>query len=241
MTNNSKINKNNYLKTQCKKAVIVFSKYPEEGKVKTRIANTLGNEFALTFHKECTEHTLIEVLKINSAEVFFYLFFTENKDREKIKSWTDSKFLLELQEGIDLGEKMLNAFKKVISSGSEKTIIIGTDIPDISADILNQAFNALDESDIVIGPSSDGGYYLIGMKKLYIELFSNINWSTNSVLTQTLKIIDDLKLSYFTLTELIDIDTEEALITWFERNSNGKDDSLKKRINSFYVNHIQMK
>ena len=219
--------------------VIVFCKYPVEGKVKTRIANTMGNEFAVKLYKIFAEHTFQELLKTDS--VFPYLFFKGKEDRGKIEDWTGREFLLETQEGDDLGERMYNAFKKVIDRGSAKTIIVGTDIPDVSSDIIRKAFQALDNSDIVIGPSNDGGYYLLGMKKLYKGLFSGIEWSGNSVLSATLDKINSLNLSYSILPELIDIDTEDDLKKWLAKYSDENTYSIKATIRSLLLTHLEMK
>ncbi len=226
-------------------AVIVFSKYPEEGQVKTRIARTLGHTFAASFYKICAEHTFSEVLNIKSKKTAAYLFYSEKSDKEKFKSWTNSRFLLNHQEGNDLGQKMFNAFKKVFENGSDKAIIIGTDIPDITSQILDDAILALDESDVTIGPASDGGYYLLGMKNLHPvpgglvpggeELFTNIEWSTGIVFKKTIEKIKTLGLSFQVLPELSDVDTEEDLKFWLEKESPGKINPVKSGIEPFYL------
>ena len=219
--------------------VITFCKYPLEGKVKTRIAKTIGNEFAVKLYKLFAEHTFQELLKTES--IFPYLFFADNNDREKIKKWAGAEFLLEPQEGDDLGERMYNAFKKVIDRGSTKTIIIGTDIPDMYSDIIRKALQALNNSDVVIGPANDGGYYLLGMKNLYKNLFSGIEWGSNSVLRMTLEKINALNLSYSILPELIDVDTEDDLKKWLAKYSEGNNYSLKSTIRSLLLTHVEMK
>ncbi len=219
--------------------VITFCKYPTETKVKTRIAETLGNKFAASIYKIFAEHTFRELLKTET--VVPYLFFTEKNDKEKIEKWSGNKFILELQEGNDLGNRMYNAFKKVINKGSKKTIVIGTDIPDMSSNIIRNAMYALDNSDVVIGPSNDGGYYLLGMKKLYKNLFSGIEWSSESVLSLTLKKINTLNLSYTMLPELIDVDTEDDLKIWLDKDSAKKNNILKSTIRSFLLDHIETK
>ena len=219
--------------------VITFCKYPVEGKVKTRIAKTIGNEFATKLYRIFAEHTFQELLKADP--VFSYLFFPYNDNQEKIRKWAGTEFFFELQEGNDLGEKMYNAFKKIIDRGSAKTIIIGTDIPDISSDIIRKALLALDNSDIVIGPSNDGGYYLLGMKKLHKNLFTGIEWSQDSVLTETLEKVNALNLSYSLLPELIDIDTEDDLKKWLSNYSIQNNNSLKATVRSLLLTHIDIK
>lgn len=212
--------------------VITFCKYPTETKVKTRIAETLGNKFAASIYKIFAEHTFRELLKTET--VVPYLFFTEKNDKEKIEKWAGNKFILELQEGNDLGNRMYNAFKKVINKGSKKTVVIGTDIPDMSSNIIRNAMYALDNSDVVIGPSNDGGYYLLGMKKLYKNLFSGIEWSSESVLSLTLEKLNTLNLNYSMLPEFIDIDTEQDLKMWLAEGPTAKVSPLKAQVNSSY-------
>ena len=217
----------------------MFCKYPGEGNVKTRIAKTIGNEFAVNLYKILAEHIFQELLK--TENVFPYLFYDNNLNRDKIKKWAGAEFSFELQEGNDLGEKMYHAFKKVIDRGSAKTIIVGTDIPDISSEVIQKAIGALNNSDVVIGPANDGGYYLLGMKKLYRSFFTGIEWSKHTVLKKTLEKINSLNLSYSMLPELIDIDSEEDLKNWFANYSENANSSLKNEIKTIYTNRLQFK
>jgi uncharacterized protein len=219
--------------------IIIFCKYPVEGNVKTRVAKTIGNEFAVNLYKLLSEYTFQELLK--TENVFQYLFYDNIAERDNIKKWAGSEFSFELQEGNDLGEKMYNAFKKVIDRGSTKTIIVGTDIPDISSDDIQKAFQALNNSDVVIGPAKDGGYYLLGMKKLYRSFFTGIEWSKDTVFKKTLEKINSLDLSYSMLPELIDIDTEEDLKNWFANDSENANGLLKNEIKTIYTKKSQFK
>ena len=219
--------------------IIIFCKYPIEGNVKTRIAKTIGNEVSVNLYKLLSEYIFQELLK--TENVFQYLFYDNNADRDKIKKWAGAEFTYELQEGNDLGEKMYNAFNKVIDRGSTKTIIVGTDIPDISSDIIQKAFQALNNSDVVIGPAMDGGYYLLGMKRLYKSFFTGIEWSNHTVLKKTLEKINSLNLSYSMLPELIDIDTEEDLKNWLSQDSDNANNLLKNKIKIIYTEKSQFK
>lgn len=211
-----------------KASIIIFARYPDEGKVKTRLAATIGDHYAKVFYKLIAENIISEVKRIR--KVYTYIFFSE-EEKSKIKKWLGQKYFYSHQEGKDLGERMSEAFRKVFSHGANKVILTGTDIPDLSKDIIEEAIVSLDNHDIVIGPAKDGGYYLIGMKKLYSPLFEDIEFSTPLVLLQTINKIEKLKLQYCLLPELHDIDTEEELVRWL---NNSQSSSLKKEIGLIY-------
>ena len=133
---------------------------------------------------------------------------------------------------------MMKAFETVFNYGYEKVIIIGTDVPDLNADTLNKSFAVLDEKDIAIGPSYDGGYYLLGMKKNFPGLFSGIEWSTEKVLEDTVEKCGNLNLSYSLLERLHDIDTERHLMEWLGDNNSGNI-ILKKQINILMEKYLK--
>ena len=116
-----------------------------------------------------------------------------------------------VQYGNDLGARMLNSFSDQFKMGYSRLIIIGTDCPDLNSELLLNAFNALESHDIVIGPAADGGYYLLGMSKLYPELFEGVEWSTSEVYGQTVDIISKLGLSFSLMPVLRDLDNEDDL------------------------------
>jgi rSAM/selenodomain-associated transferase 1 len=164
-----------------KNALIIFAKLPVEGIVKTRLASAIGETKAKDFYKLLAEHTF-EVAKKNGNILFIpFLFCSEESELEAIKQWTGNEFKYRVQKGKDLGQRMLNAFKLIFENGYEKIVIIGTDAPDLSANHINLAIEKLDSNDVVIGPSNDGGYYLLATKKLHNQLFNEIEWSTDNV------------------------------------------------------------
>ncbi len=197
-----------------KDAVIIFAKFPEPGKVKTRLSKTIGPDFALEFYRLCARHTFTECEKLFPFNVNGYLFYSGNKNKITTKNWTDTEFFLYEQQGKNLGEKMMNAFNIVFNKDANKAIIVGTDLPDISSDIINHAFTALDTYDVVIGPTNDGGYYLLGLKKNYCDLFQDIKWSTATVFQDTILRLKNRNLNFKILTLLSDIDTEDDLKSW---------------------------
>ena len=130
---------------------------------------------------------------------------------------------------------MYNAFTEIFENGFERVVIIGTDLPDISSGIIMEAFAALENNDAVIGPSTDGGYYLLGIKSPKEELFSKIDWSTESVYQQTLDKLLNANMEVKTLTELVDIDTEEDLIDWLSNKKGNNENKLYLKIKSIYT------
>ena len=175
------------------------------GKVKTRLAATIGHDKAFRIYKELIAHTRFITKELPCTKIVFYSDYLQNEDE-----WGNDYFKAK-QQGIDLGERMMNAFNKVINEGYLKAVIIGTDCPLLDAAIINDAFEQLSHNDIVIGPASDGGYYLLGLKKLHPELYQNIPWSTENVLQQTINICRKENLNYNLLQELSDVDDENDL------------------------------
>lgn len=200
-------------------ALIIFARYPVLGKVKTRLASCFGNEFALDFYKECSGHLFTEIEQ-NQNEFFTpFLFCSEKAELNKMKDWAGGDFEYYHQEGNDLGERMENAFKKTFALGAKKAVIIGTDVPDISKKLIVTSFSYLDEKDFVIGPSTDGGYYLLGMNNLNCDLFSGIKWSTGTVFDKTINRMIENNCSYTKLERLHDIDDERSLKLWMKQHS----------------------
>lgn len=187
-------------------ALLIFVKNLIYGQVKTRLAAAVGNDKALNIYQQLLQHTNNICKNIHANKIVFYSDFIE----EDI--WKTKEFKKKIQQGNDLGERMKNAFIKAFESGFEKVIIVGTDCPQINESILENAFAKLDSFDVVLGPANDGGYYLLGMKKLQPFLFENIKWSTGSVLKETISRCEKNDLSYFLLPELIDIDEEKDLV-----------------------------
>jgi uncharacterized protein len=189
-----------------KNALIIFIKNPALGKVKTRIARTAGDEKALDIYLELTKITQKNVLILRgpSRHVFYSDFYNHSDN------WANNKFQKHVQRGDDLGERMFNAFSDILKT-HQKAVIIGSDCPTLTADMLTNAFAELDTHDFVVGPSTDGGYYLLGFSagNLSDLLFQNMDWSTDSVLPTTLKRIEENGKSVFLLPELTDIDEEK--------------------------------
>lgn len=174
--------------------------------VKTRLASSIGEEMALDVYRRLLRHTCNVVTQVEAHRYVFYSSYIPSDDL-----FDEALFHKMLQNGNDLGRRMLNAFEQVIAQGSDQTLIIGSDCPDLSPEILNNAFDQLATHDAVIGPAADGGYYLLGLRRAHQRLFLNKKWSTSSVLKQTLLELKAAGLKTASLPVLSDIDTIEDL------------------------------
>ena len=182
----------------------VLIKYPEPGKVKTRLAKHIGTEEAASFCRRIAEH----VLKRTAPADFGYLrivFYTPDEMRQQFADWLPDE-LLKVQRGRDVGERMEHALEEMFALGAEKAIVVGADIPGLHREIIDNAFQNLDHADMVIGPAMDGGYYLIGMKSPHPEIFWNIAWGTGEVFRKTVAKIEKKGLRYRAVETLFDVD-----------------------------------
>ncbi|MEJ6491286.1 MAG: TIGR04282 family arsenosugar biosynthesis glycosyltransferase [Flavobacteriales bacterium] len=189
-----------------KKAIIIFQKNLELGKVKTRLAATVGDENALKIYTILVNHTHAEIQKTEADK---FLFFSNYLD-EDVK-WSHCN--LHEQEGNDLGLRMFNAINKVKAMGVESIVVIGTDCYEFTSKHLNDAFLALESNDYCIGPAIDGGYYLIGTNRADEEVFLNKEWSTATVFEEAKANIKAIGKSVGILEILPDVDYEEDLKT----------------------------
>ena len=179
--------------------LLIFTKNPKPGRVKTRLAVDIGDQNALKLYRYLLQHTMEVTKKLPQEKWVFYSDEIPQKD-----IWEEKHFSKKLQQGKDLGERMQNAFAEAFQQNYQKVIIIGSDLYDLQTGDLKQAFKKLDESDVVIGPARDGGYYLLGMKSPHNALFQNKKWSTASVLEDSLANLKDKKV--ILLEERNDID-----------------------------------
>jgi hypothetical protein len=185
-------------------------KYPERGRVKTRLAASMGDERALELYKRF----LLNILStLNKGTFLFYLCFYPADALESLRKWMGGDYLYMPQQGENLGERMKNGFIEAFTLNFKRVVLIGSDIPDLPLEFIEEAFASIREKDCVIGPSSDGGYYLIGFKdtKFSPQVFKGIPWSTERVFEETMKILEREGLTVHTLRPLRDIDTIDDL------------------------------
>jgi rSAM/selenodomain-associated transferase 1 len=184
--------------------LLVFTRNPVLGRCKTRLAKTVGNENALAIYKILLKHTGEELKELAYDTAVYYS--EEIIENDLLLGNNHAKFI---QNGDDLGLRMFDAFKNSFRNGYKKVVIIGCDIIDLKAKHISQAFDALDNNDVVMGPAEDGGYYLLGMNELHRSVFLNKDWGTESVREQTLRDLLDQKIAI--LEMLNDIDVYEDL------------------------------
>ncbi|MEW6417586.1 MAG: TIGR04282 family arsenosugar biosynthesis glycosyltransferase [Nitrospirota bacterium] len=199
------------------RCVILFVKYPERGKVKTRLSTHLNDEITLNLYRYFVAD-LIESLKVGkyTLVIAFYPSELENK----VISWLGAEHSYTPQAGRHLGGRMENAFKDAFKKGFNKVLIIGSDIPDITPSVIDKAFEALRDYDAVIGPCFDGGYYLIGftIKTFLPDIFKGIQWSTERVFKDTMGVFSKKGYKVYILPKLRDIDRIEDLRVFYKES-----------------------
>jgi hypothetical protein len=182
-------------------ALVIFVRNPVLGQVKTRLAKDIGDERACAIYLQLLEHTLKITRSLSFRKFIYYADEVSDYDL-----WSVPGYTKRMQSGTNLGERMLNSFKELFEQGFTRIVIIGSDCLQLQTENLQEAVTLLESNTAVIGPASDGGYYLLGLTKLYPELFVNKPWSTDQVLTKTIDDFNNQGISYALLEELSDID-----------------------------------
>lgn len=187
-----------------KTALIIFVRNPEAGKVKTRLAATMGTVRALDIYCRLLQHTH-DITRDLACDKF--VFYADNIAADDL--WENHIYQKKLQRGDTLGDRMLAAFIDLFKLRYAKVQVIGSDCFELSGPIIETGFDKLNEKDVVIGPSADGGYYLLGTNQIITEFFSNKQWSSETVFADTLSDMQQLSLTCFQLPVLRDVDTED--------------------------------
>lgn len=197
-----------------KECLILFTRYPEPGKTKTRLIPLLGAEGAATIQRQMTEQKLAEVNQLLtfyplSVEVYF-----AGGNEQLMQEWLGLNWVYRRQSEGNIGDRMASAFQASFAAAMKAVVLIGTDCPELNAPLMAEAFQLLGQHDLVLGPALDGGYYLIGLRRFIPEIFTGIPWSTAEVLQQTITIAQKLGLAVAKLPLLSDVDRPEDLSVW---------------------------
>ncbi len=194
--------------------LIIFTRFPEPGKSKTRLIPALGPAGAAELHRQMVEHTLRWAKELRSRFPLSIEIRYTGRPLEPFRRWLGPDFLYADQGDGDLGQRMFSSVRDAFAKKIKKVLLIGTDCPDLSPDLAEGALVLLNSSDLVLGPTEDGGYYLMGLRRPAPRLFREISWGTETVLQKTLNTAQALKLSYSLLPFLADVDRPEDLPVW---------------------------
>lgn len=200
--------------------LIIFTRYPQPGITKTRLIPLLGKQGAADFHGYLTQLTINQCLSCQPDRSFSLQVYFTGGSLDLMQSWLGKELDYEEQGEGNLGEKMTRALAQSFQSGYEKVIIIGCDCPQLTGEIIQLAFESLQEKEVVLGPAEDGGYYLIGLRRFIPQLFQLESWGTSQVLSQTQHLVKSLNLSLFLLPCLPDIDRPEDFLRYFSGRKN---------------------
>ncbi len=215
--------------------LIIFTRYPEPGTTKTRMIPALGAEGAADLQRRMTDHLISKVKTMVEQRTLAVEIRFEGGKKKLMREWLGPSFSYRHQGPGHIGQRMKRALEDGFQDGYTSIVIIGSDIPDISSQIIDQAFAELQRNRLVLGPAADGGYYLVGMQKdeahqAYPELFEAIDWGTNRVLSQTIAAANQQGIGYALLVTLKDVDRPEDIKIWHRALRSGTDPAAPKRI-----------
>lgn len=196
------------------RAIVVFARAPQLGRVKTRLAATMGDARARSIYMELGEHAVKVALAAYPGAVVVH--YTPADQADQLRAWLGAGVELREQCDGDLGCRMAAAIGETIAAGAGRVAVVGTDCPGLSAGAIHTAFAALDHADVAIGPTHDGGYYVIALRASQPALFANIPWSSSETLSATLRAAKDAGLCVTVLEPLLDIDTDDDWAAWTE-------------------------
>lgn len=194
--------------------LILFSRFPIPGRAKTRLIPVLGPGQAAALQREMTAHTVRAARCLSAMTGASLEVRCDGATASQMQKWLGAGLHYQSQGAGDLGQRMERAFGDAFAAGAERVVVIGSDSPDLDARVLREAFASLDEADLVLGPARDGGYYLMGLRRLVPELFRGVAWGTHQVLAQTMALAGSLGLRHDVLEELDDVDRPEDLPVW---------------------------
>ena len=196
-----------------KKHLIAYAKKPLPGYAKTRLGDKIGFEESAGVYARFLYQCLLELINLDRDEISVELSLASASDIPFFRL-AFPEFQVSAQIEADFGQRLAQSLKAAFEDGAEAVVLIGTDIPDLDRSIIHSAFDALEENEVVIGPGTDGGYYLMGTRLRNASLFQDIDWSSEFVLQQTEKLVRLQQLSTKFLPILPDIDTEADFQRW---------------------------
>ncbi|WP_432663055.1 TIGR04282 family arsenosugar biosynthesis glycosyltransferase [Wukongibacter baidiensis] len=222
-----------------KRALILMTRVPVPGRTKTRLMKILSGEECASLHK-CFLLDLFNLFEYIKNDIDIYLTYTPENPFGLIKDIIPDYIKCFPQNGKDLGEKMLNGFDYLLQKEYSQVALMGADIPDIQPDDIRDAFEILDDSDIVLAPTTDGGYYLVGMNKVCPEIFEDkVKWGNKSVLEGTIDIANGLNLKVGLANKHTDIDTKEDLFSFMKKIEDCEDNFNVVPYNTInYLNNL---
>lgn len=186
----------------------VFGKYWEAGRVKTRLASDIGAAAAAELYREFLQQTLQRHHETADKRCLFY---SPPERRSEFRRFCSPEWQIQKQSPGSLGDRMRDYFHRTLQKPGDRSVLIGSDTPRLSAEIIQQAYRKLESYPVVLGPSFDGGYYLIGMSGSPVEVFENITWSSPQVFQQTIDVLKGHKVPWFELAARNDIDELDDL------------------------------
>ncbi|MDP6154729.1 MAG: TIGR04282 family arsenosugar biosynthesis glycosyltransferase [Candidatus Thermoplasmatota archaeon] len=199
--------------------VIIFIKCPLVGTVKTRLSKTIGEKMA----RELYMRFVLDIIaSLEGTNIPFVIYYTIDSCEETMVNWIGKDYRYHVQEGIDLGNRIINSFNNAFSEGYERVILMASDSPDLPPNIIKNSFEFLRLNDAVIGPAEDGGYYLVGFRKETFThtIFRGIEWSSGTEFRETMNKLKEKGASVHILPEWYDIDRYEDLKNLYENNKN---------------------
>jgi rSAM/selenodomain-associated transferase 1 len=197
--------------------IFIMMKYPKVGRVKARLAQSIGDESATNLYRMFIRDTLTTV---QDLDIPFYIAVHPPESQKQFAKWIGPSYQIFQQQGIDIGERLQSGFTTMFERGYKQVIALASDSPDLPIEILREAVSALQSHKAVIGPASDGGYYLIGLSHDHSipGAFEDISWSTETVFRETLSKIKSVTQRVHILPEWADIDTKSDLQKFYEKH-----------------------
>jgi uncharacterized protein len=201
-----------YIEVSSGNELLLFAKAPRLGEVKTRLAQALGAEGALNAYQILLKTLAEQIHSLESVTVCF----SPNDGERELRPFFPNRWKFRAQQGGDLGERLTDAIAFSFRGGAERVVVIGSDCPYVSVELIHQAWDWLEQSDVIFGPAEDGGFYLVGLNEAYPQLFENVPWSTEEALAKSLANAHTLGLRTALGPRLPDIDTEVDWLKFLE-------------------------